>query len=69
MGHNRRALCRTPVTFPLPRPATVVLHLRDLLPTNPPITLNLPKLFRDAVSGRVDLEVSNSGQVAAARAE
>lgn len=74
MGHNRRALRRDPVTFPLQRPTTVVLTLRDLLPPDPPITLNLPRLFRDAVSGRVDLEVSttevsNSGQAAAARAD
>lgn len=69
MGHNRRALCRTPVTFPLERPTTLVLTLRDLLPTDPPITLNLPRLFRDAVSGRVDFEVSNSGQAPPARAD
>lgn len=62
MSRNRRALCRSPVTFPLPRPTTVVLTLRELLPTDPPITPNLPKLFLDAVSGRVGLEVSNSGQ-------
>lgn len=69
MGRNRRALCRTPVTFPLTRPETVVLTLRDLLPADPPITLNLPKLFLDGMSGRVDLEVSNSGQVSSARAD
>lgn len=65
MGANRRDLCRTPVTFPLHRPITVTLTLRDLLPNDPPITLNLPKLFLDAVAGRVDLDVSNSGQAAA----
>ena len=65
MSTNRRELCRAPVTFPLEQPTSIDLTLRDLLPTDPPITLNLPKLFRDAVSGRCDLEVSNSGQAEA----
>lgn len=65
MSTNRRQLCRAPVTFPLERPTTIALTLRELLPSDPPITLNLPKLFLDAVAGRVDLEVSNSGQATA----
>ncbi|WP_131105085.1 helix-turn-helix domain-containing protein [Ornithinimicrobium sufpigmenti] len=55
MSTNRRQLHREPVTFPLAQPTTVTLTLRDLLPADPPITLNLPKLFLDAVSGRVAL--------------
>lgn len=51
MDANRRQMDRTPVVFPLPEPRTVTLALRDLLPTDPPITPNLPKLFLEAVTG------------------
>lgn len=57
------------MTFPLPAPTTVTLTLRDLLPTDPPITIDLPRLLRDAVSGRVEMKVSNSGQAGATGAD
>ncbi|QFG68862.1 helix-turn-helix domain-containing protein [Ornithinimicrobium pratense] len=69
MSTNRRQLCRAPVTFPLERPTTVPLALRELLPTDPPITLNLPKLFLDAVSGRIDLRSATQDKWAAPRTD
>lgn len=61
MGGNRRQLQRVPVTFPLAGPTTVTLPLRGRIPEDPPITLNLPKLFLDAAAGRMDLEVGGVG--------
>ncbi|MGJ3509552.1 helix-turn-helix domain-containing protein [Enemella sp. A6] len=57
MDHNRRQLQRVPVTFPLAGPTTVTLHLRDRIPQDPPITVNLPRLFFQAVAGQVDVEL------------
>lgn len=57
MGRNRRQLQREPISFPLPEPATVALALREPVPSDPPITLNLPKLLADASSGGLDIEV------------
>ena len=62
MDANRRQLDRTPITFPLAAPQSLVLELRDLLPTDPPITPNIPKLFLDGVRGRGGAQVSNPGQ-------
>ena len=67
MSGNRRQLERQPIEFPLARPKTLTLKLRELIPEDPPITVNLPKLFLEATAGRMDLqlnrkEVSNSGQ-------
>ncbi len=59
MDRNRRQLERTPITFPLEAPRTVTLALRDLVPTDPPITPNLPKLFFEGVLGRLDMETGN----------
>ncbi len=46
---NRRDIRRRPVRFPLGADETVDLHLRPLLPTDPPITPNLPHLVRAAL--------------------
>ena len=62
MDRNRRQLRREPITFPLAEPLEVVLELRDLLPTDPPITPNLPKLFFEGVLSSVTAEDRNSGQ-------
>lgn len=62
MAGNRRDLRREPITFPLPEPREVTLTLRDFRSDDPPITLPLPKLFADAVQGRITIEESNSGQ-------
>lgn len=62
MDRNRRQLRREPIVFPLTAPTEVVLGLRGLLPTDPPITPNLPKLFFEGVLSRVTVEESNSGQ-------
>lgn len=65
MDNNRRQLRREPIVFPLTEPLTVTLEPRDLIPSDPPITMNLPKLF---LQGRLDLslirgeQVSNPGQ-------
>ncbi|MFC0581985.1 helix-turn-helix domain-containing protein [Micrococcoides hystricis] len=56
MSGNRRQLERTPITFPLVESKTLTLQLRDLIPEDPPITVNLPKLFLEAAAGRVGLE-------------
>lgn len=56
MAGNRRQLERHPINFPLRQPTSITLQLRDLLPADPPITVNLPKLFLEAAAGRVGLE-------------
>lgn len=66
MDRNRRQLRREPIVFPLAAPLTVSLELRDPLPTDPPITPNLPKLFFDGALSRVTVEDSNSGQASGA---
>lgn len=63
LDQNRRQLRREPITFPLSEPGRISLVLRDLAPTDPPITPNLPHLFFEAVAGRVDVEGRNSRQV------
>lgn len=62
MNSNRRQLRREPIVFPLSEPTEIVLALRELLPTDPPITPNLPKLFFDGVLRSVTVQESNSGQ-------
>lgn len=62
MDANRRQLERTPVRFPLAAPTVLTLALRDLIETDPPITINLPQIFFESLVGRVEVEVSNSGQ-------
>ena len=62
MDRNRRQLRREPITFPLSEPTEIVLTLRDLVPTDPPITPNLPKLFFEGALSSVTVEASNSGQ-------
>lgn len=62
MAGNRRQLRRVPIQFPLTERATVDLELRERIAEDPPITLNLPRLFAQAAKGQLDLEVSNSGQ-------
>lgn len=62
MDANRRQLDRIPLTFPLAAPRTVTLTLRDLVPSDPPITVNLPRLFMAGLLGHVDVEVRNPRQ-------
>lgn len=69
MGGNRRQLLREPVSFPLDAPAEVTLELRGAVPSDPPITLNLPKLLVDAAAGNLDIEVGNPGQAPEGAAE
>ena len=59
MDANRRQLERTPVTFPLAAPTVLTLALRDLIETDPPITINLPQIFFESLVGRVEVEVSD----------
>lgn len=52
MSHNRRQLRREPIQFPLAAPTSISLELRELHPDDPPITINLPKLF---FNGQLDV--------------
>lgn len=65
MDRNKRQLRREPITFPLTGATEVALVLRDLIPTDPPITPNLPKLFFEGVLSSVTVKDSNSGQASA----
>lgn len=62
MGANRRQLERRPITFPLAEPRQLTLTLRPPVASDPPITPNLPRLFVEGLTGRLDFEVRNSGQ-------
>lgn len=62
MDRNRRQMLRTPIEFPLDAPTSVTLALRGLAAADPPITLNLPQIFAEALAGKVEVQVRNSGQ-------
>ncbi|MDO5086857.1 MAG: helix-turn-helix transcriptional regulator [Comamonadaceae bacterium] len=47
LDHCLRALYPEPITFPLPAPQTLNLPFRPLRPSDPPITVNMPKLLFD----------------------
>ena len=52
LDHCLRALHPAPVTFPLPAATTIELSLRPFAPSDPPITVNLPKLLYDFLRQR-----------------
>ena len=52
LDHCLRALHPAPVTFPLPVATTIELSLRPFAPSDPPITVNLPKLLYDFLRQR-----------------
>ena len=49
VDHCLRALYPQPITFPLPEPQTLTLPLRPFEPSDPPITVNMPKLLFDVL--------------------
>lgn len=51
LNNARRALRRKPLTFPLIKPKSITLTLRERYIDDPPINVNLPKLLFDAVYG------------------
>ncbi|RMW94770.1 AraC family transcriptional regulator [Allofranklinella schreckenbergeri] len=52
LDHCLRALHPEPITFPLPAPQTLDLAFRPLRPSDPPITVNMPKLLFDYLRQR-----------------
>lgn len=52
LDHCRRALAREGMAFPLSQPQEIVLTLRDRVPSDPPIAVNLLHLLLEAVRGR-----------------
>lgn len=50
LDHCLRAKHPEPIAFPLPAPQTVHMPLRPLLPSDPPITSNMPKLLFDQLA-------------------
>ncbi|MDO4694286.1 MAG: AraC family transcriptional regulator [Eikenella sp.] len=52
LDHCLRALHPEPISFPLPAPQTLNLPFRPLRPSDPPITVNLPKLLFDYLRQR-----------------
>lgn len=52
LDHCLRAIHPEPLDFPLTAPQTVHVPLRPLLPSDPPITCNMPKLVLDHLRGR-----------------
>lgn len=47
LDHCQRGIHPAPIRFPLEAPTTLTLHLRPLEPSDPPITVNMPKLLFD----------------------
>ncbi|MDO5055958.1 MAG: AraC family transcriptional regulator [Lautropia sp.] len=45
LDHCPRGMHPAPIRFPLQAPLSVALHLRPLQPSDPPITVNLPRLL------------------------
>lgn len=52
LDHCLRALHPEPISFPLPAPQTLNLPLRPMRPSDPPITVNMPKLLFDYLRQR-----------------
>lgn len=52
LDHCLRALNPQPVAFPLSSPQEYTLTLRPFLPSDPPITVNMPKLLFDVLLKR-----------------
>ncbi|WP_238947356.1 helix-turn-helix transcriptional regulator [Vandammella animalimorsus] len=52
LDHCLRALHPEPISFPLPAPQTLNLPFRPMRPSDPPITVNLPKLLADHLRQR-----------------
>jgi AraC-like DNA-binding protein len=47
-----RDLRREPIAFPLTRDEHITLTLRKILPDDPPITINLPKLLKEGLENK-----------------
>lgn len=52
LDHCLRGIHSEPISFPLPAPLTITLNLRPFQPSDPPITVNLPKLLFDFIKER-----------------
>lgn len=51
LDHCQRERYPEAITFPLPSPQSVELVLRPFLPSDPPITVNLPRLLFEVLRG------------------
>ena len=51
LNHCLRAVWPKPLNFPLTEPLELTLHLRPFEPSDPPITVNLPRLLADVLRG------------------
>jgi hypothetical protein len=47
-----RDLRREPIAFPLAHDRHITLTLRKIMPDDPPITINLPKLLKEGLENK-----------------